>query len=233
MKKFLLFLLALAALPLVWGVCAAVPALFALVPASSTDEIFSPEATGLIAGILLEIVFWLILPSPVRIYTFGHEATHALVGLLFGAKPSNLRVSVSGGSVSLTKSNVWITLAPYFLPFYTLLVAAAAAAVRLATSSLPLPCAWTFAVGFTWAFHVLWTFRALRQKQPDVHEYGRLFSWVLIFLFNALGIFIYLALSGGMPLRPALLALWDSIRLSYCRISDFSLIFFQKFFPAR
>ena len=43
-------------------------------------------------------------------------------GLLFGARPSDVRVSASGGSVRLSKSNLLITLAPYFFPFYTFVV---------------------------------------------------------------------------------------------------------------
>jgi hypothetical protein len=107
--------------------------------------------------------------------------------------PSKLRVSSGGGSVNLTKSNMLITLAPYFFPFYTFLVIV----VALVTSAFirPLPCLplWMFAVGFTWAFHALFTLETLAQRQPDVKLYGRIFSWVFIFLANVALILLFLA----------------------------------------
>ena len=230
MKKFALFLLAVAALPLVWGVCAALPGLFALAPANDDGAIFSAEAMGLLAGMLAELALWVAFPVPVRLYVLGHEMTHAMVGMLFGAKPSNLRVTVRGGSVLLTKSNVWITLAPYFVPFYTVLVVLAALAVRLWLGRLPCAWAWTFAVGFTYAFHFLFTIRSLRQEQPDIHEYGRLFSWELIFLLNALGVFLWVACTGGVPFVPAAKTLWQSVSETYSFLHESisSLPFLQK-----
>lgn len=49
--------------------------------------------------------------------TLEHELTHILVGLLFLIRPVSIRVTTTkGGEVVLTGSNIWITLAPYFLP---------------------------------------------------------------------------------------------------------------------
>ncbi len=45
-------------------------------------------------------------------------------GLIFGARVGRLDIQPTGGSVHLTKTNTLITLAPYFFPFYTMLLVA-------------------------------------------------------------------------------------------------------------
>jgi hypothetical protein len=135
----------------------------------------------------------------------GHELTHALWGLAFGAKVSNLKVRSTGGSVTLTKSNVWITLAPYFFPFWTMIVVLLALAVRgiiyLANpeTPFPVPWLWMFAVGFTWCFHACFTIRSLMQTQSDVQEYGRVFSWTLILACNTAGILLWIVCTTDVP----------------------------------
>lgn len=166
---------------------------------------FSPSGGVLAAEGLSLGVFWiaaglaafvaasLFLPAPMRAYVLGHELTHALWALLFGARVSRLRVAKSGGSVSVSKSNVLITLAPYFFPFYTAAVVVAAVAVRLCAGRLPCAGAWLAAVGFTWAFHVAFTVRALAQRQPDMEVYGTFFSLVFVWLANFAGLIAALA----------------------------------------
>jgi hypothetical protein len=132
------------------------------------------------------------------LYVLGHELTHAVWGIAFGAKVSNLKVRDGGGSVMLTKSNVWITLAPYFFPFWTAIVALIALFVRLIMyfvnpdAPFPVPWLWMFAVGFSWCFHACFTIRSLMQPQPDVQEYGRIFSWTLILVCNILGVLLWI-----------------------------------------
>ena len=101
-------------------------------------------------------------------YVLGHELTHALSGMLFGAKASRLKVTDKGGSVNLTKTNFIITLAPYFFPFYTFVVGIAALIVLIFVRPLPLIPLWVALVGFTWAFHLLFTLDSLSQRQPDI-----------------------------------------------------------------
>ena len=190
MAGFLRLLLGLALLPLCWGV---VRAFYDALLAAAGAEGVSVESLSLLGGISAFVLCWLALSHPVKTYVLGHELTHALWGLLFGARPSDVRVSESGGSVRLTKSNVVITLAPYFFPFYTFIVIVAA----LVTYAFlrPLPCLplWLFAIGFTWAFHVLFTLETLSQRQPDVKLYGRIFSWVVILIVNVALVLVWLA----------------------------------------
>jgi len=192
LRRFLRFLLGLALLPLACGVTLALLDALYAIPLRNGFPV-SPEALSLFAGIVVFLAVWMLLPSPARVYVLGHELTHALWGLAFGAKVSNLKVAADGGSVLLTKTNIWITLAPYFFPFYTVLVVIAALVTRCFVSPLPHPCLWTFAVGVTWCFHVCFTFQSLLQHQPDIQECGHVLSYVLIYTLNLAGVLLWIA----------------------------------------
>ena len=191
MANFLRMLLGVALLPMCWGV---VRAFFdSVIAAAGESGGVTAESIALLGGMLAFALCWMSVPHPVKTYVLGHELTHAIWGLLFGAVPSRLRVSESGGSVNLTKSNMLITLAPYFFPFYTFVVVVAAIVTYAFIRPLPWLPLWMFMVGFTWAFHVLFTIETLAQRQPDVKLYGRIFSWVFIFLANVALVLVFLA----------------------------------------
>ncbi len=190
MPIFFRFLLGLALLPACWGVTRA---FFDGILRVVGSGLFCAETLALLGGIVAFTLCWLVLPHMVRTYVLAHELTHALWGLLFGAVPSRVRVSASGGSVNLSKTNLFITLAPYFFPFYTFLVAVVALIVFIFVRPLPWLPFWMFLVGFTWAFHVLFTIETLTHRQPDVTAYGRLFSWTFIYLANLLLVLVWLA----------------------------------------
>ena len=190
MSNFIRMLVGVALLPACWGVCRA---FVDSVLAAGGAEGVSVEAVSLLGGVAAFALCWMALSHPVRAYVLGHELTHAMWGLLFGAKPSRLRVTESGGSVNLSKTNMLITLAPYFFPFYTFIVIAAALATYAFARPLPFLPLWMFMVGFTWAFHVLFTIETLSQRQPDVNLYGPIFSWVFIFLANVALVLVWLA----------------------------------------
>ena len=191
MANFLRMLLGGALLPMCWGV---VRAFYDSVLAAAGDSGgVTAESIALVGGMVAFVLCWMAVPHPVKTYVLGHELTHALWGLVFGAVPSKLRVSAAGGSVNLTKSNMLITLAPYFFPFYTFLVIVVALITSAFIRPLPWLPLWMFTVGFTWAFHALFTLETLAQRQPDVKLYGRIFSWVFIFLANVVLVLVFLA----------------------------------------
>lgn len=191
MANFCRLLVGLMFLPACWGVSRTF--LDCLIAATGGGTSISFEALALLGGLLAFVVCWIVLSHPIKAYVLAHELTHALWGLVFGARPSNLRVSASGGSVRLTKSNLLITLAPYFFPFYTFLVIVAALVTYAFLRPLPFLPLWVFMIGFTWAFHVLFTIQTLAQRQPDVRLYGRVFSWSVIFIANVLLVLVWLA----------------------------------------
>ncbi len=191
MAGFLRLVLALLLAPACWG------AAHALVKTTAVAAGLTAGVLSFIGGMAAFVALWLAVGHPVKTYVLGHELTHAMTGMMFGAVPSRLRVSDRGGSVNLTKSNIIITLSPYFIPFYTLVVLAAALVTGVFVKPLPWPLAWVFAVGFTWAFHVVFTVDSLSRPQPDVREYGRLFSWTFIFLANVVLVLVALAAVNG------------------------------------
>lgn len=191
MANFLRMILGVLLLPMCWGV---VRAFCDSVMASAGESGgITAESIALVGGMAAFALCWMAVSHPVKTYVLGHELTHAIWGLLFGALPSKLRVSASGGSVNLTKSNMLITLAPYFFPFYTFLVIVVALITSAFIRPLPFLPLWMFAVGFTWAFHALFTLETLAQRQPDVKLYGRIFSWVFVFLANVALVLVFLA----------------------------------------
>lgn len=197
MSRFFRFVAAVAGFPTVWALCRTFIDLVRMSSADS-DGFFSSNSISLLAGVASFLVLWRVLPDMTRLYVLGHELTHALWGMAFGARVSNLKVRSTGGSVTLTKSNVWITLAPYFFPFWTATVALAALAVRVVmhftcpNAPFPFQWFWMYAVGFTWSFHACFTIRSLLETQPDVQEYGRIFSWTLILVCNLVGILVWI-----------------------------------------
>lgn len=196
MLRFVRMVAAVVSFPLVCALCRTFYDAVCL--AGGSGNVFSAESIALFSGIIMFPLLGKVMPGLSRLYVLGHELTHAVWGLAFGARVSGLKVRSTGGSVTLSKSNVWITLAPYFFPFWTAVVALAALAVRALVyfacpeSGFPLPWLWMFAVGLTWCFHVCFTIRSLMQRQPDIQEYGRLFSWTFILVCNITGVLVWM-----------------------------------------
>lgn len=155
---------------------------------ADNSVLLSPQTLWLCAGFFLWLAMWFLLPQPIQAYVMAHELTHALWGLLFGARVHDLSVSSRGGSVRVSRSNLLITLAPYFFPFYTVAVILLRLALGLFIKPVPYPLLWLFLVGLTWGFHVCFTVQSLMIRQPDIQEHGRVFSWVLIYIFNLAGV---------------------------------------------
>ncbi len=190
MLRLLRFLIGLFLVPLCVAVTLALLDTLRRIPGSGS--LLSPETAWLLTGYFLWLGMWFFLPHPVKTYVVAHELTHALWGLLCGARVSHLRVSEGGGSVRLSKSNIVITLAPYFFPLYTILVILLRFAVGYFVHPVPYPLAWLFFVGLTWGFHVTFTVQSLLVTQPDIAEYGQIFSYVLIYLFNLTGVGLWI-----------------------------------------
>lgn len=191
MLKFGKLLIGLLLLPACW---AATWALVELVAALRVVDYGSvPLSVGwLIGGFVFWVILFCCLPQPVRTYVLAHELTHALWGLIMGARVSRLRVSARGGSVNLSKTNFLITLAPYFFPFYTMLLLLLHWGLSFFYDLAPYEPFWLACVGVTWGFHVTFTFSVLLQHQPDIAEHGRVFSYTVIYLLNVLGIGLWI-----------------------------------------
>ncbi len=138
------------------------------------------------SGLLLWMFVYGILPRPVKLYVLGHELTHALCAWLSGGAAHRLRIGSHGGSVAVTTSNVFVVLAPYFLPLYAVLVLIAYFISGLFINPAPWHAWWMALLGLSWGFHLTFTCSTLSFPQQDIKEYGPLFSYAMILFFNLL-----------------------------------------------
>lgn len=180
--------------------------------------LFSPEVLWLGIGYTLWLVLWFVMPQPARAYVMAHELTHALWVLLFGARIRKMKVTAKGGSVSLSKTNLLITLAPYFFPFYTVLVLLLRWLVGCFVQPVPMPYVWLFLVGLTWGFHLRFTVQSLLTRQPDILEYGRILSHAVIYIFNLLGILLWLICTTSISLSAVVAALLVRTAAAYSAV---------------
>lgn len=133
------------------------------------------------------------------LYVFGHELTHWFAAKLFFRETGEVNVGSSGGSVAVQKPNIWITLAPYFVPFYTLLWLGCFAIFRLAYGrTTDTVTQLLFAgIGLTYAYHVVMTLHSLIREQSDLRSNGYFLSLSLVVFANVLFLAVCLVSLGG------------------------------------
>lgn len=152
------------------------------------------------AGVILWVLIFYILPRPVRMYVLAHELTHALWGSIWGARISSLRVSKTGGSVKMSDVNWFTVLAPYFFPFYTVLVVLGYYFLALFVDLRRWELVWFGLIGLTLGFHWMFALETLSHPQSDIRRYGRFFSYTLIYLLNVLGVGLIVVLVSPVTL---------------------------------
>jgi hypothetical protein len=135
-------------------------------------------------GVLCYMAFQLILYKPMKTYIFGHELSHAIAGLLSGAKIKKFNVYENSGNVVLTKDNIWITLAPYFFPIYTIAIMIIYFCLVWVIDIKRLYNYYLFLVGLSVSFHIALTVYVLSIEQPDLKVYGTFFSFIVILAVN-------------------------------------------------
>ena len=180
---------------------------------------------GLVVGFTLWVFLFFCLPRPTRSYVLAHELTHALWGWVMGARVKRMRISRNGGSVTLSKSNFLIALAPYFFPLYTVLVIAGYYILSLFVDLRTYEPFWLGLVGLTWGFHLTFTVETLLQHQPDIRETGRLFSYALIYFMNVFGIGLWIVMVASPTARQFADALGGDIAWAWegCRLHAMKL----------
>ena len=146
---------------------------------------YQHAASAFIAGCILYLIIHFFVHKPILTYVFGHEATHALFGLLFFAKISEFKVSKTGGSVKVSKSNFVITLAPYFFSLYTLILLLLWWIILLFWPPL-VEYSWILyqLLGMTGAFHLAMTFESIAEGQSDIKSVGAFFALPFILALN-------------------------------------------------
>ncbi|MEZ5302978.1 MAG: hypothetical protein R3F11_20410 [Verrucomicrobiales bacterium] len=150
-------------------------------------------------------------------YVFGHEATHAAFSILSFGKVKGFHARASGGYVLTNRTNIFVALSPYFVPFYSLLAIGiywtAEFAAKMSAGedgggliTVESLAGWPaaalcFALGFTWVFHITYTIWMLARDQPDFEIHGHFFSVLLV-------IFVNLAIIAAMLIAAAPALTW-------------------------
>lgn len=199
MPKWVKAILAVLLLPLCIG---AVTALGRVLQMSGhADTIW----VAFLGGAACWVAIYVLLPKPMLVYVFGHELTHALWAWFFGGRVKRFKVASNGGHVVITKTNFFITLAPYFFPLY-------AVGVVLFYVAGDLVWGWSrhvvwfhLLLGAAYAFHVTLTWRTIQTRQRDITSQGYLFSAVIIFLGNISVLLVGVPLlTGSVPVLTVL-----------------------------
>ncbi|MBU6401630.1 MAG: hypothetical protein KGS61_15040 [Verrucomicrobia bacterium] len=189
--KWCKFVIAVLLLPACWG---AARALYRVLLANGgADTVWVP----LLAGAACWGAVFCLLPRPMWLYVVGHELTHAVWTWLFGGRVTRFRASAQGGHVLVTKSNFLVALAPYFFPFYAVLVVALFGAGTWFLGWAAYRVWFHLLLGAAYAFHVSLTWQILQVRQTDITSQGYLFSAVIIFLGNVLTLLVAVPLLTG------------------------------------
>jgi hypothetical protein len=200
-KKFTRAAVGLLLLPVCYGVLRSMWAIalgFQQVPEGSFYF-----ALGFVGYLAFQWVFF----KPMRSYVFGHELTHAIASWLTGGEVHAINVSKKGGSVTVSRPNIVVALAPYVVPFYSLILLGLFYGVNLAYPLMPYWKYFVAILGASLSFHVALTVYALKQDQPDLKTGGKFLSGIFIFLGNALvlvflfGVLFPKTVSWGLFLR--------------------------------
>lgn len=134
-------------------------------------------------------------------YVLGHELTHAVAALMCFGKVQALRVDLDGGYVDTDTDNLFVSLSPYFVPFWMLVWLGVLFVANLLypfESYLP----WFYAgFGFWWSFHVYWTLWIIPREQPDLLENGVVLSFMIIMLTNIVALVLMLRCFGVISFR--------------------------------
>lgn len=174
--------LAVGLLPLLWVLATKLAAMGGIVAAEGYRSWWL-----YIAGAVSYLAAERVLTKPMWLYIVGHELTHALSGILSGARIYSLRAGSKGGEVHLSKSNAFIALSPYIVPFYAAVVVVLYAAARRWLKAPPtIEPVFQALLGAALAFHFSLTFSALHRQQSDLKVVGFFLSSVLIAIGNAL-----------------------------------------------
>lgn len=147
--------------------------------------------------------------------TFSHELTHALVAITCMRKITKFHVERKNGVVWMTGGR-WtegiITLSPYCLPIFTLIMlflwSLVATRTLMANEGL---MAFDIIIGITIAFHVLCFWHQTGDFQTDIQQFPKFFSYTFIWILRLMTMLIILLCympdrHSGQPLK-----LWGAI----------------------
>ena len=167
--------------------------------------------TALIIGFAAGTAVFIFISRFTKLYVFGHEAAHWIFAKLFMRDTKSFEVGSEGGAVHVHRPNIWISLAPYFYPTFTILWVPTWFAFKYFEKDYVYSTNIFFGIlAFTWSYHVVLTFHALRVEQSDLKRYGKPLSLSLIIFFNFFMIYLFLSLFTDDPLV-ACRVFWETV----------------------
>jgi len=132
------------------------------------------------AGMLL----WLLLGRFLRFFhVFEHEVTHLVTGLIFFIQPRQLVASESGGRMEMYGNNFIVSLAPYFVPLFSLVLMAL---MPLFDSTVGVYACGM--LGLFTGYHLITNLQEFSFHQPDIRSHGPLFSTTLCLWGNVIAL---------------------------------------------
>jgi hypothetical protein len=132
------------------------------------------------AGMLLWLVFGRFLGF---FHVFEHEITHLVTGLAFFIQPRQLVASESGGRMEMYGNNFIVSLAPYFVPLFSLVLMAL---IPLLDSTVSMYACGV--LGLVTGYHVITNLQEFSLQQPDIRNHGLVFSTLICLLGNVLAL---------------------------------------------
>lgn len=224
MKPIIKIIVGILLLPFLIGSAISFVKLLHIFSDLSTHELFF--LGGFFSYFLFEIVF----SRPIRTYVLGHELSHVLASLICGGLPKKIKISKKGGSVSLTKTNFFISLSPYILPIYTGFIIGVYFICKYFFEMQPFHQYFMMLTGFSLAFHLRLTLFAIRQGQPDLKMTGVFFSLIFIVLVNfiVLAFLLRFLFPGKIYISDYLGNTWEMARGIYIWVYDTAVIVFDK-----
>ncbi len=150
----------------------------------SLEDIGSPQQIYFFYGIIAYSIFHLLIYRPAKLYIFSHELLHTVSSWLFGGKTKQFQITDKGGSVTTTKSNTFINLAPYLFPIYAILIWLVYFLFSFFYNLERYRNPFLFLIGLSLAFHIIFSAELLKTKQSDLVKSGYLFSISIIYIVN-------------------------------------------------
>lgn len=167
---------------------ALIPALFRTLTALPINLDEKTAGIPLLCGLGSGLILFGFIHRFTSFYVLGHELTHWVSAKLFFKKTGLLSVGDSGGSVQVERPNAFISLSPYFIPFYCIVWLGIYGVYNLFVKTPPpLAVQLSYAgLGIGYAYHLALTFVALKRGQSDLLQHGKIFSMIFIIAANIL-----------------------------------------------
>ncbi len=144
-------------------------------------------------GFIVYIPFHFYSKHSSYLYVLAHELTHAVAAILNGIKIKKISVGKNNGYVTLSRDNLFISLAPYFIPFYALIISAIYFVAGEFTDLSKYRMIFVALIGFFTSFHIVNAIEItfFGPLQSDLKKAGgRIFSFLIIILLNCLALIL-------------------------------------------